>query len=383
MDGSAGRHGCSTLLRRIFALAIALAALMLARPAAAQDEYTLTEEDTWAAQPAQEMSTSERELHQARLALARGEYERAESLATRWLKRYKRDPMIPEAHLIRGDALLARKEHYDALFDFEAVARLYPGSEAFVTALEREYEIASLFLAGTKRKMWGLRIFDASEDAEEIMIRIQERLPGSRLAEQAGMRLADYYFGERRINLAADAYLLFLELYPNSPDASKARRRLIYCYLASFKGPQWQATGLYDARARLRELRAREPAVAEQVGADGLLLRIDEADAQRMLTTARWYLRVNDPISAERFIRTLVKRYPRSVAARDALMQIDEILDRLPEKFRQETPNYAALRDAIIASEKDHADPATPIARAADANSRTPEPSAKADQELP
>jgi outer membrane protein assembly factor BamD (BamD/ComL family) len=357
-------HGCS-LLRLIAICCVSIA--LVSTSGGAQDEYTLTDEDTWAAEPAEELSPSARELHQARLALAQGEHERAESLASRWLKRHKRDPLIPEAHLIRGDALLVRHEHYEALFDFEAVARLYPGSEAFVTALEREMHIATLFLTGTKRKIWGLRILSAVEDAEEVLIRIQERLPGSRLAEQAGLMLADYYFDERRIKLAGDAYLLFLELYPNSPEQSKARRRLIYCYLASFKGPQWQATGLYDARARLHELRAREPAVAQQVGADGLLLRIDEADAQRMLATARWYLRIDDPIATERTIRKLIERYPRTVAAREALMQIDEILEQLPENVRNETPDYVTLREAIMANERDEKpELAQPLARAAE-----------------
>jgi len=330
----------------------AFALTMLACSAHAQDEYTLTDEDTWAAQPQQELTPSQLELQQARMALAQGEHERAENLINRWLKRYKRDPMVPEAHLIRGDALLARGEHYEALFDYEAVARLYPGSEAFVIALERETHIATLFLTGTKRKIWGLRLFDASEDAEEVLIRVQERLPGSRLAEQAGITLADYYFRERRIALASEAYSLFLELYPNSPHVSTARRRVIYCSLADFKGPQWEAVGLYDAKARLADLKAREPAVAEQVGADGLLLRIDEAEALRLLTTARWYLRVNDPISAERTIRKLVERFPRTVACRDALNQIDDILKDLPPAVLEETPNYAALREAILAIEQ-------------------------------
>ena len=31
-------------------------------------------------------------------------------------------------------------------------------------------------------------------------------MPGSRLAEEAGMQLADFYFNRRNMSLAADAY---------------------------------------------------------------------------------------------------------------------------------------------------------------------------------
>ncbi|MCH8744523.1 MAG: glycosyltransferase, partial [Chloroflexi bacterium] len=46
---------------------------------------------------------------------------------------------------------------------------------------------------------------------------------------------------------------------------------------------------LREARARLNELKAMEPATARRVGADGLLSRIDESDARKLLGIARWY----------------------------------------------------------------------------------------------
>jgi outer membrane protein assembly factor BamD (BamD/ComL family) len=82
-----------------------------------------------------------------------------------------------------------------------------------------------------------MRLLDAGDVAEELLIRIQERLPGSRLAELAGIELADYYFARRKMDLAAEMYSIFLQNNPRSEFVSKARRRLIYAHLASFKGP--------------------------------------------------------------------------------------------------------------------------------------------------
>ena len=320
---------------------------VIAGTALGQEQYILTDEDTWQAEQFIDPTGPEGRLAVARRALAEGDYVRAEHLAGAWIEGHEHHPLLPEAYLVRGDALNAQASLYKALFDYELIARAYPGSELFVLALQREYQIAQRFGAGYKRKLWGMRIIDASDEAEELLIRIQERLPGSRLAEQAAMELADFYFRRRQMDLAVDMYSIFIENYPDSQWISKARRRLIYAHLATFKGPEFDIAGLREARSRLNELKAMEPSIAQQIGADGLLNRIDESDARKLLGIARWYKRTGDPIAAEMTVRRLVRQYPRSLAINEALRMIGEILDKLPPSVLAEAPDYEALRAAM------------------------------------
>jgi outer membrane protein assembly factor BamD (BamD/ComL family) len=182
-------------------------------------------------------------------------------------------------------------------------------------------------------------------------------LPGSRLAEEAGMRLADFYFDRRQMALAAVAYELFIQNYPRSSQIDKARRRLIYSNLATFKGPEFGAAGLYEARDRLRQLQTQQPAEAQRMGADALLTRIDESDAQKLLSIARYYMDTGEPISAEFTIRRLTSRYPHSAATAEALRMVPEVLQQLPESVRRRTPDYAAMSAALL--ERGDARPAT------------------------
>ncbi len=334
-----------------FALAAVLA-ITFPRFADGQQEYTLTDDDQWTATDAADPGTPEGQIQQIRTALAEEDYDRAESLATRWIKRHPRHELLPEAYLLRGDALYALHNYYESLFEYEFIARRFPSSEAFIPALEREYEIARMFVAGKKRKLWGLRWVDARADGEELLIRIQERLPGSRLAELAGMDLADFYFARRKMQLAAEAYELFIENYPGSDQLPKARRRLVYSFLAAFKGPQFDATGLYEARARLQQLKVIDPVTADEVGADALLTRISESDALKMLQTAIWYRSVDNYVSCEFTIRRLLRRYPDSIAATDALRMIPDILKQLPENVIDEAPDYDALRAAALGTDE-------------------------------
>lgn len=348
--------------RRLVYLPIVLA-IALAAPLAGQESFRLGDDDEWHSEAAPVPGSPEAQLALAKRALADGRADRAEFLTTQWIERNPRHPLIPEAYLTRGDARVAKRSYYDALYDYEFITQSLAGSEVFVTALERELEIAKLFASGMRKKVWGMRISKADDEAEELLIRIQERLPGSRLAEEAGMTLGDFYFSRQEMALAAEMYAIFIENFPRSEDLAKARKRLIYANLARFKGPEFDASGLYEARTRLRGMKIIDPLAAQQIGADSLITRIDESDAEKLLVTAQWYVRTNDYIAAEMTIRRLVRRYPSSVATRRAMSVITKLLDKLPASVLAEAPDYAQIRAAVTGEP----DPATDAASASPA----------------
>ena len=294
-------------------LALLTAVLALQGPIHAQEIHELGPDDRWQVQTAGATSGPEAQLAIARRFLAENRPERAYNIVLRWIRRHPGSPELPMAHLIKGDALVAMTDYYESLYDYEYIARAFPGSNEFKIALEREFDIARMFATGTNRKWLGLRIAPAIDEAEEILIRIQERMPGSQLAEQAGLALGDLYFRQRRMDMAADAYAIFIERYPRSPSLNLANYRLIIANIAAFKGPRFDIVGLLEAKAQLHRLQTLRPAEAEQIGAGALVARIEESEATKLLTTARWYQRIGDPIAAEVTVRALVRRFPRSM----------------------------------------------------------------------
>ena len=232
----------------------------------AQETYVLDEKtDTWILSEAPVAGTPKAQLAAAAKALAKGKYQDAAQLASNWITRNKRHPLLSEAHLIHGDAMFAQKEYYESLFDYELVARDYYGTLEAITANERELKVAMLFANGVRRKLWGMRISDATKEAEEILIRIQERLPRSQLAETAAMELADMYYRKKQMKLANDMYLIFVENYPLSEQLNKALTRLIYTRLATYRGPAYDNAGLTDARKELSNLERSRPRLAKTV----------------------------------------------------------------------------------------------------------------------
>jgi outer membrane protein assembly factor BamD (BamD/ComL family) len=272
-------------------------------------------------------------LQAARTALAEGRLGEARELIDDFIDDHANDPLVVDARLIRGDIKVAGGNYYDALFDYEYVARTSPASEAWQTALEREFEIARVFVGGGKRKFLGMRVIPAEGEGEELLIRIQERVPGSELGEKASITLADFYFEDGEMFLASEAYDLFLLNYPDSAQREWAMLRLIQANLARFRGPEYDATGLIEASQRLNQYRDEFPASAERIGVDALDVRIADALAQRDLSNARWYERRGNDVSAAYLYRRLVEDHPQSEAAQVAIGR----LARLPVPVVEKT----------------------------------------------
>jgi hypothetical protein len=152
--------------------------------------------------------------------------------------------------------------------------------------------------------------------------------------------------------LAADSYDLFVQNYPRSKRVNKAKLRLIYSYYAQFKGPQYDASGLREATSRLKLLQADNPALAQQIGAEALLVRVYESEAAKLLNDALWYRTMGDFISTELTLRSLVNKFPKSIATIEALKIAPDVVAKLPAIVAKGCPDYAQLQSTLLGTPK-------------------------------
>jgi len=335
------RMGAAPLAARLLSGLAAAALLLTPLHAGAQQRFELSE-GGWQRQEAPAPDSPAGELQSIRRQLAKGNAAAAETAADAWIESHPDHPLMPEARLVRGDARTAQRHYYDALYEYEYIVRAYPASDQFHTALQREYQIARLFTRGMKRRFLGMRIIPADGDGEELLIRIQERAPGSDIGEKAHLELADYYYRQREMSSAAEAYDLFMQNYPESDQTEWAMLRLIQANLARFKGPRFDSTGLIEAAQRLKTYRDRFPAAADRMGADALLVRINQSLAEKSMLTADWYARRDRPVAAAYLYGRVVRDYPETAVAGQALARLRDMPDSVKQGF-ENLPNVPPL----------------------------------------
>ena len=256
-----------------------------------------------------------------------GETKKLISNAKAWKKAYKLHPLMPQVLLLQGDAEVARGNKYKALYSYEEMLLNYPTSDLYTSVLTREYNIADAFLDGYKRKFLGMRILSVSEDALELLDRIQDRQRGSALAEQAGMRIVDYYYSVGRFQEASDSATDFLKRYPYSQYVRKAEIRRAQSSLGNFHGVLFDFTPLYDARERLGGVQDEYPQSSEQLQIPAINDRIYQLEGKKELEIARYYWRAGRKHAAAYYYKRVMANWPDTLSAQAAR---EELARRMP-----------------------------------------------------
>lgn len=245
--------------------------------------------------------------------------------AVKWLKANKSSPLRDRALYLMAEALYQYGDRIKAFYYLDELMDEYPESPLYYQALEKQYQIADAFLSGYKRRLLKIPMLGAEEEAVEMMYRIQQRSPGSPVAEKALLRTADYYYADAQYDLAADAYAAYVRSYPRSPSIPRVKLRQAYSNLAQFRGLKFDATPVVDAQTQLQDIVATYPELAEQENLSAVLERIDATFARKLEVTADFYRRTGQPRAAAYMYEYLLKNYPntpQAIKAQQALSKL-------------------------------------------------------------
>lgn len=254
--------------------------------------------------------------------ISQGRYGDARKSLIVWLKANPASPVRDRALFLMADDLYRADDWIKSFYYCDELLDKYPASPLFESALNLQYQIADGFLNGHRRKLLGLHILGAQEEAIEMLFRIQQRSPGSELAEKCLLRTADYYYATSQFDLAVDAYQQYINSYPRSPLIARVKLRQAFSNLAQFRGLRFDPTPVIDARTQLINLAADYPDLADKENIPALLTRIDATFAKKLYVTADFYKRTHEPKAAAYVYEYLVLNYPNSPEAAKAKVQL-------------------------------------------------------------
>jgi outer membrane protein assembly factor BamD (BamD/ComL family) len=248
------------------------------------------------------------------------------AVGLRWVKGHGKTAAQRDRCLyLIAQALYQTDDWVKAYYYLDELMDEYPSSTLFPAALEVQYHIADGFLKGHKLKVLGLPILSEEDDGIEMLFRLQQRSPGSPLAERAMLRTADYYYADGEYELAENVYDFYAKQYPRSERVPQARLRSAFAALAQFRGPRYDATPMLNARVKLTDFSAAYPALAKEENVPGILAKIDDELATALYLTADYYRRVGSTDGAVYEYRYLILTYPKAAevpAARAALARM-------------------------------------------------------------
>jgi outer membrane protein assembly factor BamD (BamD/ComL family) len=295
----------------------------LSPPTGAQDEQYREREvldpetDQWVAPPAAEDVAPVGALGEARRLLAEGRPGKARKLLARWTEDNPDHERYFEGLYLLGEAEFERGHYYQAYENYELVAENTAG-ELFYKTLRREMDVARAFLSGEKRIVWKFMRLPAYDDGIEILDRVWERVPGTRLGEEALKLKADYFFEVGDMDLAQDEYVHLAREYPHGRYVQLAMLRGAEAAAAAFPGIRFDDRALLDAQVRYRQVQTSFPPYAQRERVADRLEGIRQQRAEKDLDIARWYERTGRAGAAEFYYRLILKERPDTLAASEA-----------------------------------------------------------------
>lgn len=314
------------MIRRALALHLLACAVL---PAAAQEEQ-YRERQRLDPQTGQWLDIeqppeiAEGPLADARRLMVAGEHRPARDLLETWIEANPYDERYYEAVYLLGEAEFVDGDYWAAYGYFEQVAENTAG-ELFSKALEREMDVARAFLSGRPRIVAGFMRLPAYDDGVEILDRIWQRAPGTRVGEEALKLKADYFFESGDMDLAQDEYVAIVREYPAGRYVPLAMLRSAEAAQATFRSTQHSDAPLVEAEERYRQVQDAFPQYAEREAVGVRLEGIREQRAEKDLAVGRWYERVNRTDAAAFYYRLVVQEHPDTLAAAEARLRLEAL----------------------------------------------------------
>ena len=228
---------------------------------------------------------------------------------------------------IKAELHYCRGRFSSALRNYEKLLKKHPESELRQAALDRQFAIATAYLAGQKRTLLG--VFKIGGYAEGI--RIMEKITDpdrsgfdTPLGMKAAVATAKAYEQRREFN---EAYLKWWEISlewetgPIAKDALLAMarcKRAVYNRHPEHKRPLYDASNLRTARSNYQRYKLLYPEDAEEIGVDEIMEETNEQLALKQLTIGQYYETIGNEASARLYYEMVVSDWPGSKAAETA-----------------------------------------------------------------
>jgi outer membrane protein assembly factor BamD (BamD/ComL family) len=298
--------------------------------------------DGWKRRVEKADPATEAEFAAAETLFKQGKLAEAERAFARIARKQKETHWGEKAQYYLAETQYQRGRYVAAHDSFETLVATYPGTRYLDKLTGREYDIARLWLADDKdhperQLAWYSRFngamppLDVGGNALAVLEHVRHHDPTGPLADDAVLRIADHHYASGDYETAALYYDQLIADHPKSPLLHRAQLASIDAKLKAYIGPEYDGTGLEQARQTVKQTMATFP--EQQASTEGDLYHtldlISDQQAERTYVIGRYYHRAGKVASAEYYFGMIPQRWPKSPWAAKAKEQL-ALLAKLP-----------------------------------------------------
>ena len=321
---------------------VLIAACLLAFPFRAPAPLVYRPGEGWTYEPVGsggrwQRPRAKEQLEVAQAAFDRKAYGLALKAARHVLVRWPESDYAPQAQNLVARSYEAKGDAEKAFKEYQKLLEKQPKTASFDEIRRRQYEIANLFLAGKRFKLWGTIPLYRSMDRTAKMYRdIVKTGPYSDVAPQAQLNIgtarekqSSLGFKAPDYTAAIQAYELAADRYHDQPKvASEAIYRAGLAYQKQAQSPDRDQGTAGQAIAKFTDFLALYPDDPRAPQAHQIIASLKSKQAQGNFVVAQFYEKRKRWEGARIYYNEVLLQDPNSPYAPEARKRIDQLKQR-------------------------------------------------------
>ncbi len=314
---------------------VVLMMLLTASVSVSTETWRLSEQQAWKTVPQDEQGKYLLAVARMKQLVNTGQTQQVIEAADQLKKDF---PEIAGADLeafMEAEVLYSKGKYTKAIRSYNSFLDKFPESRLYDAALDRQFDIATAFLAGQKKRV--LKVFKIKGYAEgtKIMEKISDRVGEAPLAQKAALAIVESLEKREKFEDAYHQWSYIASLWPTGQIGKDALLGMARCKHAAYNGPKYDYSNLVSARSYYQNFKSRYPEEAKKLDVDKKLEQITEQQAYKQFNIGRYYQKTDNTQAANFYYQMVIDNWPESTAAKMAKEQIASE-DAKPQESKEE-----------------------------------------------
>ncbi len=252
-------------------------------------------------------------------------------------KTWPLSPNAPEGQYRFGVMMYKLFDFQRSFKEFQKCLEKYPETEHFDEILKYQYDIACLFLAGERQKIWRIPTFPSMDKTVEMFQQVIKNGPYSDVAPMSQLMIGFAREKQHQWTDAVKAYQEVVRRYPKSDLADDAQFQIGYAYMMASREADYDQTATNRAITGFRDYITKYPKSEKIEQARDNISRLQMEQARGIWSIAEFYDREKNSDAALIYYNSLIQKFPNSDLAKRAYKRVEAIKKRRFESELQES----------------------------------------------
>ena len=268
------------------------------------------------------------------------------------VRKYPRDALAAGA-AFRGAELYEQVRLFlEAAGTYRLVVTNYPTSPHFLEAIEAQFRIGEMYLAGKKLKVLGIPMATSMDRAVEIFAAVIRTAPYGKYTARAQFDIGLAREKQGANDAALQAYAAVIEKFSNDPVAADAQYQIGYIWFTAARAGTKDIAATNNARTAFQDFLFRYPNSEKAAQARANLQQLEHKATSSSFDVARYYDKQKAYRAAVIYYNEVIRQQPGSVESEKAKKRIDQLRAKLGDKVLQPLQEAEAEKKKATEQEK-------------------------------